>query len=432
MKIALSSYSGIGAWFALRLKAEGHLVDYYLSEPKYEGVLRGLVPMKPLELDHRKSFTNYVSGLPDYSKYDVSVFDLTGRKRQAEASAMLTPTIGDGLFHCLLEDDRAAGIQLMEEAGISVPPYEEFTELGAAKAHIKKTGKRYVFKPDSQQEQDTATTYVSKSAEDLLEYIDKLGATSKGAKFILQEFIAGIEISTEGWFNGEDFYCLNCTLEEKKFMNDNIGPNTGCAGNLVFSINHNNKLYREGLEKVKPLLQRAGFKGMIDLNTIVTETNVYGLEWTPRFGYDATATFATMYGGNFGELLERTAKGDVPEEAWRSEFAVSTRLSIPPYPTELKLAKSTGLPFKGLSLDNVEDIAECYLYDVELAAGTLQTAGVSGFVAAPIVLAAGVSEAFDAMEERVKSLSIPDMQYRTDLKSSIGKRYYELERMGWI
>ena len=38
MKIALNSYSGAGRWFEFLLLNEGHSVDYYLSDDKYENV----------------------------------------------------------------------------------------------------------------------------------------------------------------------------------------------------------------------------------------------------------------------------------------------------------------------------------------------------------------------------------------------------------
>jgi len=433
MKIALNSYSGYGAWFILKLISEGHSVDYFLSEPKYLGVLYGLIPeAKLLDLDHRRSPDNYRTGLPSYDKYDLSVFDLTGRKRQADHSIQNCPTIGDGTFQCFLEDDRLGGLKLMEEAGISVPPYQSFTDVGEAKAFVKKTGKRYVFKPDGGQDQAAESTYVSKDAEDLLEYFDKLEQISKGASFILQEFIRGTEVSVEGWFNGEDFYCLNSTLEEKKFMNDNVGPNTGCSGNLVFTISPDAKIYKQGLAKVKPILQQYGFRGMIDLNTIVTEDNIYGLEWTPRFGYDASATFINMYAGGFGELLKRTARGEVPEQSWKAEFGVSVRLSIPPYPTEMRMPQHKGIPIKGIDPSDMQTLLKTYLYDAYFIKNHLEVAGYSGLVACPIEVGSSIIEAFGKLEDTVKRIQIPDMQYRTDIQKSVTKRYTELDRMGLL
>lgn len=431
MKIALNSYSGYGAWFAKMLEMDGHTVHYHLSMPKFASVLEGIAPKAQVQFhDGRQSNSNI--GYPDYSKYDLSVFDLTGRERQADWSAIHCPTIGDGTNNKLLEEDRLFGIQLMEDAKIDVPPYETFSDVSAAKSFIKETKKRYVYKPNGGQDADAATTYVSKSPEDMLEYIDKLFALSKGAPFLLQEFIKGIEVSVEGWFNGQEFYCLNVTLEEKKFMNDNIGPNTGCSGNLVFAISPETKVYTEGLARAKDALAATGYRGMVDLNTIATEDKLYGLEWTPRFGYDASATLYSMYGGDFGELLKRVATGGIPEQRLKAEYGAAARISIPPYPTEYRSPKLKGIPVKGLDKNVDEDIRTTYLYDVMQNGNGLVCAGVNGLIAVPMATANDPVLAFDRLEAKLHKLRVPDMQYRTDLKSSILKRLYELRRMGWV
>ncbi|HEY1645806.1 MAG TPA: ATP-grasp domain-containing protein [Candidatus Saccharimonadales bacterium] len=431
MRIALSSYSGYGAWFAAMLRMDGHKVDYHVSEPKFASVLGGIAP-RPLVKEHDGRQSDGNIGYPAYDRYDLSVFDLTGRDRQAVYSSVRVPTIGDGYSNKLLEEDRLFGIQLMEDAGIDVPPYETFTDASTAKAFIQETGKRYVYKPNGGQDQDTSTTYVSKSSTDMLEYIDKLFLLSKGSPFLLQEFKPGIEVSVEGWFNGTDFYCLNCTLEEKKFMNDGVGPNTGCAGNLVFTLSAESKVFKEGLGRARDVLQQYGYRGMVDLNTIATEDKLYGLEWTPRFGYDASATLYNMYGGDFGELLFRTATGGIPEQKWKAEFGATSRLTIPPYPTEIRIAKLKGIPIKGLDTKDDDALRSTYLYDVCCEGEDLVCAGTNGFIAVPIATANSAPMAFDRLEAKVKSITIPDMQHRTDLKSTIQKRYYELQRMGWI
>lgn len=435
MKIALSSYAGYGAWFAAVLRLMGHDVHYHLSMEKYKDIMSGIAPTPQIKFhDHRQSNENI--GFPNYEKYEVSVFDLTGRERQADYSSLRTPTIGDGSINKMLEEDRLFGIELMERASIDVPPYETFTDTSAAKSFIRETNKRYVYKPNGGQDQDTATTYVSSDADDLLEYIDKLFATSKGQPFLLQEFKEGTEISCEGWFNGQDFYCLNATLEEKKFMNDGVGPNTGCAGNLVFTVSSGSKLFQEGLAKLRTALSDLGYRGMIDLNTIATEDKLYGLEFTPRFGYDASATFFNMYAGDFGELLSRVATGGIPEQKWKAEYGASARLTIPPYPTEIRLAKTKGVPIKGIDTNNEEELLKTYFYDVMASPsskdGELVCAGLTGFICCPIEVSATPQGAFSQLENRIEKIEIPDMQYRTDLQSSIMKRLVKLKQMGWV
>lgn len=435
MKIAMSSYTGMGAWFVLRLLAEGHSVDYYLSDDKYKDVLGGLIPSpKKLSLDHRRTVAGY--GYPDYSGYDLSLFDLTGRAKQADHSRSQCPTIGDGSFEHLLEDDREAGLTAMEDSKIQVPPYERFEKPSEAKSFIKSSNKRYVYKPFTigNDMQDVATTYVAKSADDMIQNIDHLFAISKNAPFILQEFIKGTEASVAGFFNGIDFYMVTCTLEDKKFMNDDKGPNTGCAGNLVMALSQDSHIYKEGLKKVIPVLQASGFRGMIDLNTILTDSELYGLEWTPRFGYLADATFSSMYGPGYGEFLRRIAAGEVPDMKWNGCFGMSVTLSIPPYPTEIRIPKAVDVMIDGIDPENLMQLSSTYLYDVMLSKDKkhLVTSGNYGFIAAPTGIGDSIGEAAGRVEDAIERIQIPNMQYRTDTCKTTLKRYNFLLENGWL
>ena len=436
MRVAMSSYSGMGAWFVLRLMAEGHDVDYYLSDAKYEDVLRGLIPKpKMLELDHRRHSLGY--GHPNYRGYDLSLFDLTGRPKQAEASKLAAPTLGDGQFEHLLEDDREFGLSAMEQCGIDVPPYQRFDKPAEAKVFITKENKKFVYKPFTigGQTQDTATTYVSKSAEDLLKAIDKLFEASKRAPFILQEVIdGGVEIGIEGFFNGTSFFLLTGTLEEKKFMNDRKGPNTGCGGNLIFTLRDSARIYEEGLKKAIPMLSSMGFRGILDLNSIVKEGKFYALEWTPRFGYLCCPTIAHMYSHGYGNVLHAIASGKTPLLRWKWEFGGGVTFTIPPYPSEIRLLKSKGIPIEGIDPKDLVQLCEYYLYDVRLAKDrkSLETSGNYGYVGAAIAGGNTIDQAFDKVDERIDRVQVPNMQYRTDIRKCVKERYEQLLRDSWL
>jgi len=432
MKIALSSYTGVGAWWVLRLMAEGHKVDYFLSKPEYADVLGGLIPPpKMLSLDHRRHQAGY--GFPSYKGYDLSLFDVTGKPKQAEHSKAQCPTLGDGSFEEMLEDDRKFGLEAMESCGINVPPYKEFQTASEGRAYIKKEGGRYVYKPyETADATDKALTYVAKDAEDLLGVIDKLWASSKNAPFILQEFVSGTELGVEAFFNGEDFYLITGTMEEKKFMNDNKGPNTGCSGNLIFAMKGDEKIYKEGLLKAKPFLQAAGFRGIIDLNTIITEHKIYGLEWTPRFGYMCCPTIATMYGPGYGELLCDIASGKTPRLGWIHPFGAAATVTIPPYPTEIRIPKAKGIPIEGIGPDDIELLRETYLYDVMEEKGKLVTSGNLGYIGAVLAGSSTIEGAFGKVDQRLKGLQIPNCQYRTDLEKTSKKKYDTLDAQGWF
>ena len=433
MKIALSSYTAMGAWFVLRLMAEGHKVDYFLSDSKYEDVLAGLIP-KPriLNLDHRRHLLGY--GYNSYKGYDLSLFDLTGRAKQADASRQECPTLGDGTLEHLLEDDREFGIKSMEECGINVPPYTRFNTASEAKPFIRKEGKRYVFKPFTSggTTQDTATTYVAKDANDLIEYIDTLWQAAKQAPFILQEFIAGTEIGTEAFFNGKDFFLISGTLEEKKFMNDNKGPNTGCSGNMIVALTEEKKIFKEGLGKAREFLEQMGFRGIIDLNTIATADKIYGLEWTPRFGYLCCPTIATMYGSGYADLLTDIASGVNPQIKWQDTYGMATTFTIPPYPTEIRMPKAKNVPIEGVDIRDINQLCHTYLFDAMVDGKKLITSGNYGYVGAVIGTGDCPDAANNEMEKWLDKVSVPNMQCRTDIYKSSMERYNQLREWGWI
>lgn len=410
------SYSGYGSWFTLRLLDEGHEVDYYLLEKKYSKILQGIAP-------------DPIYHKPDFSKYDLILFDLTGHPKLAEEAITIAPTLGDSDLADILENDRVFGIEVMEKYGIEVPPYEVFHDTESAKKFVSETKKRYVFKPSGGQRQETASTYVSESSEDLIRYLDQLEKLSHGAEFILQEVVEGIEISTEAWFNGEEFFLVNGTLEEKKFMNDRIGPNTGCAGNLVWTYGQEPRIFERGLGLLKPFLQESGYRGMIDLNTIASRNHLYGLEWTPRFGYDAAATLFSTISSDLGEFLLAIASGNSSNVELGSSYAASTRLSIPPYPSECPGYYREDIPIGGIEPKDIEGI---YLYDAKLNDDELVTAGCSGFICAPIGTGRSIEESWSAVKEKNNKIKIPDKQFRTDLYRHTKERYEALSKLGWL
>jgi phosphoribosylamine--glycine ligase len=413
--------------------AEGHKVDYYLSKPEYEDVLRGLIPKpKLLSLDHRRHQLGY--GHPNYKNYDLSLFDMTGRVKQAEASRLIVPTLGDGEFEHALEDDREFGLDAMEQCGVEVPPYKRFNTPSEAKSFIKQNDKRYVFKPFTigGQMQDTATTYVAKSAEDLLGVIDKLWEHAKKAPFILQEFITGTEVSVEGLFDGSAMYMLVGNIEDKKFMNDNKGPNTGCASDLVFTLREGSRLYEQGLKRTIPMLQAVGFRGIIDLNSIISGERLYGLEWGPRFGYLCCPITAHMYAIGWGDMLGAVASGKTPLLRWKWEFGAGVTMSIPPYPSEIRLPSAKEIPIEGINPKDIEQLCEYYLYDVQLNGKGLQTSGNYGYIGAAIAGGHTIEQAFEKVQQRIDRVQIPNMQYRTDARKSLGERYEKLSRNSWL
>jgi phosphoribosylamine---glycine ligase len=417
MRIIFYSKDGDGVWIAAVL-AKSHDVIWTLKDEKYSDTLKGIVDPPTQELSES-----------DIEAADLVVFDDASHGDLADAIREHTPTIGSSKLADDLEHDRIFGIEAMKSNGIAVPNYEVFTDVSPAVDWLNKHKVRSVFKPCGDV-MDKSTTYVSSSPEDMIDYLEKLTSKIKVKEFLLQEFVEGTEISTEAWFNGEEFYGLDHDLEEKKFMSGGIGPNTGCSGNVVWMPDKPNALFDRGLRRIAPLLRAHGFVGLIDLNTIVTQKEAFGLEWTPRFGYEGTCNQMNLLKGDFGEFLYQVATGEVPEIKHSNAFAAAIRITVPPYPAEGKPEKYRDIPVKGIDLEHLESF---YLSDVMLNEdGEMVTTGTDGWIGSPIVLGDTPTKAVEECVKVIKELQIPDLQWRDDIGECCQKRYDTLLSQGWL
>jgi phosphoribosylamine---glycine ligase len=420
MRICVASIYAEGAWIAWKLASEGHDVSMVVAEEHYAEALKGLIRIMP------------GGEVYDSSKYDLVVMDTSGMGEDADAAREQVPTIGGSVLADRLEEDRIYGLDFMQRCGLQVAPWEAFDNPADAIRFIKKRNTRLVFKPVGEQS-DKSTTYVARSAEDMLDYFDVLFRTAKVKEFILQEYVAGTEISLETYINETGHYALNATLETKKLMNDDLGPNTGCSGSLCWMIERENPLFEKGLKKCIEPLQEMGYVGPLDLNTIVNDSGVWALEFTPRFGYDATALLTRLLPVSFGDFLHAIASGTkVPDLTPKHSFCASARLSIPPYPCDGLPEKfyKAGVPISGLTEKNLEKF---FIYDVRKRAedaDDLESAGLCGWIGSPLSTGETIGAAFDGVYQMLKHFRVPNGMYRTDVVNNTAKRYAMLNEMG--
>ena len=422
MRICLASEFGEGNWFAHLFSREGHDTSVAVKNEKYAAALGGMVEVMP--------------GAEVYKpeEYDCVVFDATGNGEAADDARQAVPTIGDSVLADRLEEDRVFALDFMQRCGLQVAAWEQFSDPSDGIRYIKKRNKRLVFKPTGPQD-DKSTTYVSRSAEDMLRYFDVLFRSAKVSEYVLQDYVEGVEVSTEVYLNSTGYYALNHTLETKKLMNDDLGPNTGCSGALCWMPRSTNPIFDKGLRKCVEPLQEMGYVGPIDLNTIITaDGQCSALEFTPRFGYDATALLTRLLPVGFGDFLYAIASGQsVPDLTPHHPFCASVRLSVPPYPCEGLPDKfiKEGVPIDGLS---EKEFADFFVYDVQRHGETdeLETAGLCGWIGCPLSVGDTIGQAFDNAYEALKRVRVPNAQYRTDICDNTSRRYWQLREHGWL
>lgn len=429
MKILIHSKSGDSAGLAHRFKKEGHEVAVYIKNPGARDSMDNMV-------NKVSSMVEGVRMKPDFILFDrEGDGDLADRLRKSGLNVLGGSALADKM-----ELERQYGIDLMQKSGIKTPETNYFKSVAEAQAFVKKKPNAYAIKLDGNK--GAATSYVAKDDKDMTEYltyIQDCGMVDKSTRFVLQEVVKGVEISTEVWFaKGKPVLPYNGTLETKKFLPGDLGPNTGCETSAVFPYTSSApKMVERTIKKIFPLMEKEGWSGPLDINCIVSEKDhePYGLEWTVRLGYSAIYGLAAVIEEDIAGFFYGIASGKMSRIPLRHSWGTSLRLSIPPYPYENpedeELEARIFDPTAGARVQAEESKHLWLLEDVKKdAKGRLVTAGIDGTIAECTGVGDTLGKAWMGSQKVFKSVSVPNKQGR--LIDGSERAYRDASRLkGW-
>ena len=405
------SETGDGFGFAARLVQEGYATRFWARSSEAKSIGDRIVPK--------------VGDLEDLlydaeSDRDIFVFDVSGNGIIADyVSSQGFPVLGGSMLSDRLERDRKFGYSIMLRCDIEVPETKSFKSFeDGIKFVTDNPDTRWVYKP-SKQLGDLSASHVSYDTEDLVKMLENISKDVDITKpqFELQAFEKGVAFSTELWFQHGDFIepLTNHTLERKELMNDDLGPSGGCLGNITWFC-QGCKVCKIA-KRLTQWAKREAYHGMLDLNVIVTPSGrVYGLEFTPRFGYDASPTLLwELVKGGLGTFFADMARGQITNLNLRDDFAGALRVTIPPWPTEKHTAEEN-VPIRG-----IDDLDHTYLYNVKEDDDGLCTAGAWGIVALFTGRSVNPARALDRPLDCAKRVRLKNKQCRTDLAKQFSK-----------
>lgn len=239
----------------------------------------------------------------------------------------------------------------------------------------------------------------------------------------------GIEVTTEGWFNGKEWVRpFNHSFAMKRFMTGDIGPLTPCMGNVVWPTN-GNKLTNETIELLQPLLEKVGYIGPISIHSVINDQEIYFGGFTAGFNYDTTQAWCELLQLPLFDYLYNLISQQKQEIPFYNEFAMSVRLSIPPYPYE-------GVErWKQVRVLNIPKEAKkhVWLQDVMKQSDEEVLAAVDGVVGCVTARGQSVRECQRRAYRTIKNVVMcQDVQYRTDVGQSAEENKLKLTGQGWL
>lgn len=375
--LVVDTYGECCLGWIMKCQEAGHVVRWYISEPKNHHYGKGLVK----RVDDWHDHTGWADLIftPDNLKF---LRDLDMLRKRDPRKMIIAPSVEAASW----ETDRLKGMEVMRKAGIEIPSCKEFSDYDQAIAYVKKEDRPFVSKPCGD-ETDKSLSYVSKSPADMVYMLERWKKSSKlKGKFILQEKIKGTEIAVGAWHGPSGFidgYEVN--FEHKKLMPGDHGPNTGEMGTVMQYVKRD-KLAQELLEPLKEQLARIDYVGNIDVNAICDDKGqLWPLEFTMRPGWPAFNIQQSLVEGDpvewMADLWEGKTKGP-----WKYDLvAVGIVMAIPDFPYSKATQKEViGMPLYGL--DDV-DMANVQLCQCMLGEAPHDTDGT--VVHGPSIVSAG-------------------------------------------
>ena len=330
--VVCEDYAGLG--WAIRLNQDGDDVTL-VTQPSideedlagHDLIGTGIVPKVDLE-----------TAIADKSLKDA--YWLFEANRHSDVSERLRRkgynVFGASALSAKLELDRAYGVSVAQSVGLDIPETVEFTTIKDGLSFLDEhLDLAYVFKPNASSE--SWRTFVPNRQDDVasnrqlsgyLEHLDS-GAIADG--FILQERKKGVEVNFELFmYQGQPFFAL-CDLGTKRKLNRDKGEHCGCSSDVVFQIPITCQGITQTVGRFETFYHKNKYTGFADVNAIISDRNVWFLEFCARFGYSSHPNlFMTCAIDPFGDLMADWIDGKIDGFAkrFRQGFGASVNLYL--------------------------------------------------------------------------------------------------------
>ena len=416
--------------FALRCQRDGHDVRHAIKiDEKSKNIGKGLVNVVD---DYRK----WMRWADIVFMADNTLYTHDLDRWRGEGIKI----IGASIEAAAWETNRSVGMKVFEKADIATASCKEFKSFDDAIAYVKREDRRFVSKVVDGGVADKNLSYCSKTPEDMIYMLQRWKKLGKlMGPFVLQEFIAGVEMAVGAWFGPGGFnagWCEN--WEFKKLMNDDMGPATGEQGTILRYVRVS-KLAKKVLQPLEGALHKLGYVGYVDVNCIIDEAGApWPLEFTMRPGWPTFCIQQALHEGDHAQWLIDLWHGTDKRSFTHNAVAAGVVVSIPDYPySHVTRKEVTGVPVYGL--EDWEHVHPC-----QMMMGTAPKKVRDRFVDLPMMVTAGdyvmvmsgtghdVKSATSAVYRRLDKLVVPNSpMYRTDIGRRLRKQLPLLQAKGY-
>ena len=320
-----------------------------------------------------------------------------------------------------IEASKSWAKHLMQEANIPTAASATFQDIASAQAYVQAQGTPIVIKADGLASGKGVT--VAMTLKEAMESLDRIFAGqfgSAGEVVVIEEFMAGQEVSVLAVTDGKTIRPLSPAQDHKRLGDGDTGPNTGGMGAYapapIATPELMAKVQSQILEPAIAALRARGidYRGCLYAGLMITpEGEPQVVEFNCRFGDPETQAVLPLLDTNLDELLMACVQGklaEFPEIKWKAQASVCVVLAAGGYPDKVE----TGHFVTGIG--KAEDSgAFVFQSGTKLKNNALVTNG--GRVLGVTALGDEISQAIANVYNAIEFITYDSMYYRKDIAS---------------
>jgi phosphoribosylamine--glycine ligase len=233
-----------------------------------------------------------------------------------------------------LEGSKAFMKRFCQRHAIATAPFAVFDDPDGAERYVRAAGRALVVKADGLAAGKGVV--VAATVDEACAAIDRFARRRElgdaGATVVIEERLAGEEASFHVVCDGSRAVPLSPAQDHKRVADGDRGPNTGGMGAYapapVVTAEVHERVMREIVEPTLRGMAAEGmpFRGVLFVGLMIDAGEPRVLEYNVRFGDPEATVLLPTYDGDWFELLEAAARGDL--SAVRPRAARGAALSV--------------------------------------------------------------------------------------------------------
>ncbi len=308
-----------------------------------------------------------------------------------------------------IEGSKAFAKQVMAAAGVPTAASVAVSSPSDLDAALDTCGAPFVVKDDGL----AAGKGVVVTTDRALAISHARSVLANGHPVLVEEFLAGPEVSLFALCDGTRAVTLLPAQDFKRLGDGDRGPNTGGMGAYApldwAPADLAERVHREILDPVlaEMAARGAAFSGLLYAGLVLTADGPKVIEFNCRFGDPETQVVLELLDSPLGALLSAAAAGDlttVPPLRWKSGSAVTVVVAAQGYP---------GLPVTGDVITGGDQ--DGILHAGTRFDGTGRVVSAGGRVLSATATGPDLDSARSAAYQLVAGVEMRGAQYRTDI-----------------